>query len=53
MLANNICAYVDTSLMGQMDTFFLDGVSGRVITLDGRYDGAVNADGTPADPQNP
>ena len=25
MLANNICAYVDTSLMGQMDTWYLDG----------------------------
>ena len=49
MLANNICAYVDTSLMGQMDTFFFDGVTGRVITYDGRYDGAVGADGEPAD----
>ena len=25
MLANNICAYVDTSLMGQMNTWHLDG----------------------------
>lgn len=27
MLANNICAYVDTALMGQMDTWHLDGAS--------------------------
>lgn len=27
MMANNICAYVDTALMGQMDTWHLDGVS--------------------------
>ena len=27
MLANNICAYVDTSLMGQMDTWHLDGAA--------------------------
>ena len=27
MLANNICAYVDTSLMGQMDTWYLDGAA--------------------------
>ena len=25
MLANNICCYVDTSLIGQMDTWYLDG----------------------------
>ena len=36
MLANNICAYVDTSLMGQMDTWHLDGVTGNVYTYDGR-----------------
>ena len=36
MLANNICAYVDTSLMGQMDTWHLDGVTGSVYTYDGR-----------------
>ena len=44
MLANNICAYVDTSLMGQMDQWFLDGVTGNVITLDGRLDGYLPAD---------
>ena len=27
MMANNICAYVDTALMGQMDTWHLDGAS--------------------------
>ena len=41
MLANNICAYVDTSLMGQMDTWHLDGVTGTVVTYDGRLDGSV------------
>ena len=44
MLANNICAYVDTSLMGQMDQWFLDGVTGNVITYDGRLDGYLPAD---------
>jgi hypothetical protein len=39
MLANNICAYVDTSLAGQMSTWYLDGVKGKVITYDGRLDG--------------
>ena len=53
MLTNDICCYVDTSLMGQMDNWFLNGVTGRVITLDGRFDGAVNEDGTPAGDENP
>jgi hypothetical protein len=48
MLTNDICAYVDTSLMGQMDTWNFNGVTGNVITYDGRYDGAVNADGSAA-----
>jgi hypothetical protein len=39
MLANNICAYVDTSLVGQMDTWSLDGVTGNVLTYDGRTSG--------------
>lgn len=39
MLANNICAYVDTSLMGKMDTWSLDGVTGKVYTYDGRMSG--------------
>ena len=41
MLANNICAYVDTSLLGQMDTWALDGVTGKVATYDGRLDGSL------------
>jgi hypothetical protein len=54
MLANNICCYVDTSLMGQMEQWFLDGVTGKVITYDGRYDGAVTESGEPAgDDTNP
>lgn len=43
MLANNICAYVDTSLMGQMNTWNLDGVTGKVATYDGRLDGSLKA----------
>ena len=43
MLGNNICAYVDTSLMGQMSTWHLDGVTGTVITYDGRLTGTPNA----------
>jgi len=49
MLTNDICCYVDTSLMGQMDQWFLNGVTGNVITYDGRLDGAVNENGEPAD----
>ena len=48
MLANDICCYVDTSLMGQMETWFLNGVTGSVITYDGRFDGAMNEDGSAA-----
>ena len=36
MLANNICAYCDTSLVGQMNDWFLNGVTGNVMTYDGR-----------------
>ena len=43
MLANNICAYVDTALMGQMDTWHLDGVTGKVATYDGRLTGSLQA----------
>ena len=52
MLTNDICCYVDTALMGQMDQWFLNGVTGNVITYDGRFDGAVNEDGSPADDGN-
>lgn len=39
MLGNNICCYVDTSLLGEMEDWFLDGVTGKVITYDGRLSG--------------
>lgn len=39
MMTNDICAYVDTSLLGQMEDWFLDGVNGTIITYDGRYSG--------------
>ena len=41
MLANNICAYVDTSLLGQMETWNFDGVTGKITTYDGRPSGVV------------
>ena len=41
VLANNICAYCDTSLLGQMTTWNYDGVTGKVVTYDGRLDGTV------------
>jgi hypothetical protein len=39
MLANNICAYVDTALAGQMNTWYLNGVTSKVFTYDGRLSG--------------
>lgn len=39
MLANDICAYVDTSLMGQMEDWFLQGAD-SVYTYDGRLTGS-------------
>ncbi len=39
MMTNDICAYVDTSLLGQLEDWFLDGVNGQIITYDGRYSG--------------
>ena len=48
ILANNICCYVDTSLLGQMINWNLDGVTGQIATYDGRksgyLDGSVNDD---------
>lgn len=41
MLANNICAYCDTSLLGQMTTWKLDGITGQVVTYDGRPSGTI------------
>jgi hypothetical protein len=39
MLANNICCYCDTELVGQMETWNLNGVDGHVYTYDGRLSG--------------
>lgn len=39
MMTNDICAYVDTALLGQMEDWFLDGVNGTIITYDGRFSG--------------
>lgn len=41
ILANNICAYCDTSLLGKMYTWELDGVTGKVATYDGRKSGTL------------
>ena len=41
ILANNICAYCDTSLLGQMTTWKLNGIDGKVITNDGRLSGSL------------
>ena len=41
MLANNICAYCDTSLHGRMNTWHHDGVTGKVATYDGRLTGTL------------
>lgn len=41
ILANNICCYADTSLMGQMFTWNLDGINGHVISYDGRLSGSL------------
>ena len=42
ILANNICAYCDTSLLGKMYTWDLDGVTGKVATYDGRKSGTLS-----------
>ena len=55
ILANNICAYVDTSLLGQMLTWNLNGVD-QVFTYDGRKSGqpsSIVVGGTPAEGQTP
>ena len=41
ILANNICCYCDTALLGQMLTWKLDGITGQVATYDGRMSGAI------------
>lgn len=55
MLGNNICCYVDTSLLGEMEDWFLDGVTGKVITYDGRLSGDTgdSEDGGADDGDNP
>ena len=39
MLANNICCYCDTELLGQMTTWNYNGINGKVWTFDGRLSG--------------
>ena len=41
ILANNICAYCDTSLLGQMTTWKLDGITGQVATYGNRLSGSL------------
>lgn len=41
ILANNICAYCDTSLLGKMGSWDLDGITGKVATYDGRLSGQI------------
>jgi len=41
ILANNICCYVDTALLGQMINWNLNGVDGNVATYDGRASGNI------------
>ena len=33
MFANNICSYVDTSLLGKMDTWFLNDTVKNVVEV--------------------
>ena len=56
ILANNICCYVDTSLLGQMINWNLNGVDGSVATYDGRKSGYLDggvSDDQPISGQNP
>lgn len=48
ILANNICCYVDTSLLGQMINWNLSGIS-DVLTYDGRQSGTPAASGSQAE----
>ena len=45
MLANNICCYCDTELLGQMNTWNYNGVDGHVWTFDGRPSGQAASNG--------
>ena len=42
ILATNLCAFCDTSLLGKMYTWDLDGVTGKVATYDGRKSGTLS-----------
>ena len=56
ILANNICCYVDTSLLGQMINWNLNGVDGNIATYDGRKSGYLDggvSDDQPISGQNP
>lgn len=46
LLANNICCYADTELLGQMKTWNLNGINGKVYTYDGRLSGVAPATGS-------
>lgn len=48
ILANNICCYVDTSLLGLMINWNLSGIS-DVLTYDGRQSGTPAANGSQAE----
>jgi hypothetical protein len=50
MLANNICAYVDTSLVGQMKTWFLNNKSIKDYTGQVHSEGDGTSAGTPENP---
>lgn len=39
MMTNDICAYVDTTLLGELENWYIDGVNGTIITYDGRLSG--------------
>jgi len=49
MLANNICCYCDTELLGQMETWNYNGIDGHVWTFDGRMSGQGASEGASDD----
>ncbi|MBO7079822.1 MAG: hypothetical protein J6W64_08460 [Bacilli bacterium] len=49
MLANNICCYCDTELLGQMTTWNYNGIDGHVWTFDGRISGQGASEGASND----
>lgn len=49
MLANNICCYCDTELLGQMTTWNYNGIDGHVWTFDGRMSGQGASEGASND----